>query len=173
MDEPSSSPLHVFILLLVVSIYAAGILVIQLKTLLAGRGFTVLRHHKIVFKIACLRITGTMGSSLRGMEKTKTMSRERAPPIGQRVRAQNSTPKVQAQLLLFKSLSTQTLCADFMREHKQNPDADLVCSDLFNFIQSHRLATIQNTFVFCNAHLRPLGSFRRLICRVNIFGAPT
>lgn len=40
-----SSPLHVFILLLVVSIDAAGVLVVQLQALLAGRGLAVLRHH--------------------------------------------------------------------------------------------------------------------------------
>lgn len=56
-----------------------------------------------------------------------------------------------------------------MCHYKQNPDADLVCSDLFNFNQSHHLATIQNIFVFCSRHLRPSGSLKQLICKVNIF----
>ncbi len=38
------------ILLLVVSVYPAGVLVVQLQALLTGRGFAVLRHHKNVLK---------------------------------------------------------------------------------------------------------------------------
>lgn len=71
-----------FILLFVVSVYAAGVLVVQLQALLAGSGFAVFRHRKKVLKCARRRITEIMDNGGE-MEKTKTMTEETAPPRGQ------------------------------------------------------------------------------------------
>ena len=65
------------ILLFVISVYPAGVLVVQLQALLTCRGLTVLRHHQEVLKknTAKRRVTETMGSG-RGMEKQRQCPRK-------------------------------------------------------------------------------------------------
>ena len=93
-----SSPLHMLILLLVVSVYPAGVLVVQLQALLAGRGFTVLRHHKNMLK-NCQQPPYDRDHGQQARDgKTKKMRKETATPKDQWRNYRAKTPALKHEI---------------------------------------------------------------------------